>query len=409
MADTYIKRKREASGMSQSQFAEMSGVNLRSLQDYEQGRKPMTSVKGEVLYRISTALDCSMEDLILEPVYPADDSSGRLYKYYIQFQEIFKLCCETEEKQGKVDNIYTPFDDVFRTLSVDCSSLLLPVINEAFGEHYSQDNLIEHGQDNHLNVQDNGELHKIISDSNFVIVAREGQRIRYQIECQSVPDNSIILRIFEYASAIASEHAEVTSSSIRIAYPRSALIYLRTNANTPDEMMIQLDTPGGEIAWNVPVIKTQSFTIDDIFEKRLYMFIPYYILTYEKELKDAQPDSAVLEEIKEVYSDIRKRLDMAVEHGYLSEYEKGAICSLSVRVLSYFSSKCSELRKEVIPVMGGKVLEYEAKTIRREALRKGREQGREEVLNELLKTGIIDTKTLDNIYNHIKTSGNDQN
>ena len=31
----------------------------------------------------------------------------------------------------------TPYDDVFRTLLNDCSSLIIPVINEVFGEHYS--------------------------------------------------------------------------------------------------------------------------------------------------------------------------------------------------------------------------------------------------------------------------------
>ena len=31
----------------------------------------------------------------------------------------------------------TPYDDVFRTLLNDCSSLIIPVINEIFGENYS--------------------------------------------------------------------------------------------------------------------------------------------------------------------------------------------------------------------------------------------------------------------------------
>ena len=31
----------------------------------------------------------------------------------------------------------TPYDDVFRTLLNDCSSLIIPVINEIFWENYS--------------------------------------------------------------------------------------------------------------------------------------------------------------------------------------------------------------------------------------------------------------------------------
>ena len=61
-----IKEKREKLGLSQSEFAELTGVNFRTLQDYEQGRKPLASVKGEVLYRLSRGLGCSMEELLLE-------------------------------------------------------------------------------------------------------------------------------------------------------------------------------------------------------------------------------------------------------------------------------------------------------------------------------------------------------
>ncbi len=31
----------------------------------------------------------------------------------------------------------TPYDDVYRTMLNDCTSLILPVINELFGEHYT--------------------------------------------------------------------------------------------------------------------------------------------------------------------------------------------------------------------------------------------------------------------------------
>ncbi len=38
---------------------------------------------------------------------------------------------------GNVKIANTPYDDVFRTLVNDCSPLIIPVINEVFGEHYS--------------------------------------------------------------------------------------------------------------------------------------------------------------------------------------------------------------------------------------------------------------------------------
>ena len=34
--------------------------------------------------------------------------------------------------------VNTPYDDVFRTLLNDCSSLIIPVVNEIFHESYLQ-------------------------------------------------------------------------------------------------------------------------------------------------------------------------------------------------------------------------------------------------------------------------------
>ena len=40
------------------------------------------------------------------------------------------------QKKSIDKNINTPYDDVFRTLTVDCSRLLIPVINEVFLEKF---------------------------------------------------------------------------------------------------------------------------------------------------------------------------------------------------------------------------------------------------------------------------------
>ena len=37
----------------------------------------------------------------------------------------------------------TPYDDVFRTLLNDCTSLIIPVVNELFGEHFTGNETIE--------------------------------------------------------------------------------------------------------------------------------------------------------------------------------------------------------------------------------------------------------------------------
>ena len=38
----------------------------------------------------------------------------------------------------KINSDNTPYDDAFKTLLVDCTRLIIPVINEIFGEKYTE-------------------------------------------------------------------------------------------------------------------------------------------------------------------------------------------------------------------------------------------------------------------------------
>lgn len=59
-----LKRLRTESNLSQSKLSELSGVNVRLIQDYEQGHKNINHAKAITLYQLSQTLKCAMEDLI---------------------------------------------------------------------------------------------------------------------------------------------------------------------------------------------------------------------------------------------------------------------------------------------------------------------------------------------------------
>lgn len=61
---TNLKRIRTESGRTQKEIAENAGVSLRSLQEYEQGRKPINKVAAITLYELAKALGCDMMDLL---------------------------------------------------------------------------------------------------------------------------------------------------------------------------------------------------------------------------------------------------------------------------------------------------------------------------------------------------------
>lgn len=61
---TNLKQYREMRKLSQRELAERSGVSLRTLQDYEQGRKPINQAAAITVLRIAQALGVTVEDLL---------------------------------------------------------------------------------------------------------------------------------------------------------------------------------------------------------------------------------------------------------------------------------------------------------------------------------------------------------
>ena len=75
-----LQTVRKQRGMTRRELAEKSGVNFRSLQDYEQGHKKLSSAGGDTLLRLVSVLGCHIEELLWEageeessPLLPQND------------------------------------------------------------------------------------------------------------------------------------------------------------------------------------------------------------------------------------------------------------------------------------------------------------------------------------------------
>ena len=287
------------------------------------------------------------------------------------------------------DQIYssTPYDDVFRTLLNDCSKLIIPVINEVFGEEYTGDEIIQFSPNEHfLNQQDGGE-EKRITDTNFAVIGKTTKR--YHFECESTVDYSILIRIFEYDAQIAlDQNCEVIENRIIVSFPNTAVLFLRSISTTPDVMEIIIRTPGGEVSYHVPVMKVKTYSIEEIFSKKLLFLIPFYIFTYEGQFKEIDADERKLAELKAEYEDVKNRLEQLAADGVIDEFYKKTIMDMSERVLANLAANYENIRKGVGSVMSGQVLDYEAKRIKNE----GREEGIIDTLVSLVQKGLLSIK-----------------
>lgn len=59
-----LKLIRIQKGMKQAELSEASGIPLKCIGNYEQLRRDINHARVDIVYRLATALDCQMEELL---------------------------------------------------------------------------------------------------------------------------------------------------------------------------------------------------------------------------------------------------------------------------------------------------------------------------------------------------------
>ena len=262
--------------------------------------------------------------------------------------------------------------------------LIIPLINEVFGTDYPGDIPIVQRRNEHYTRKG-----AIITDSHLFIADKI-----YHIECQSTSDSTMVIRMIEYDFAAALEFAEKENGKYRIYFPQSCVLYLR-GKNGPDFLEMELVMPEGQsMDYRVPVVRVERYTSDVIFQKKLLFLLPFYIIRYEKSVKEIDEDDGILQELMEEYRIIGERLEEELlNEGKEKEYRD--LIGLIGRIADYIFKESPRAKKGIGEAMGGQVLELESERLERliregceaarEAAREeGREEGREEKREELI-------------------------
>lgn len=302
-----------------------------------------------------------------------------------------------EKQNDKLSS--TPYDDSFRTMLADCLQLVIPLINLAFGTHYSgKEKIICHPNELFLNRGDGTDI-KRITDSAFTIEGMDGktdgdqeENERFIMECQSTNDD-IAIRIFEYlvldllrafdlGNIVTGDDGDAI---IEQRFARAAVIYLRSSSSTPKRIAFRLRGDGNDsLRINVPVIKLQDFTLDELFEKELYFLVPFYLFIHEGEFPAANTDNGKLSALLAQYSSVLQRLDKAVEEGKVSPANRYTIIRLLEKVSSSLTTKYENVKKGVETIMGGHIIDYPG----RKELLASREEGMAEGMAKGMAKGM---------------------
>ncbi len=259
------------------------------------------------------------------------------------------------------------YDGAFRTILNDCRQLVIPVINEIFGESYQGDEKVEFSPNEHFIDQQDEADSRRITDTNFSVYGKAKKK-KYHLECESsLPDGRIAIRLFEYDAQIALDEGETAGETLAVTFPHTAVLYLRTYKKTSDNMKYILHTPGGTVEYDVPVMKVHKYSVDDIFSKGLLMLLPFYIFSHEKDFPEYNSSEHRLAELTAEYRKILARLDDLEQREMIGAFDKRTIIELSRDVIRELAKKYENVQKGVGDIMSGALIETSARKLKTEA------------------------------------------
>ena len=184
-------------------------------------------------------------------------------------------------------------------------------------------------------------------------------------------------------------------------FPYAGLLLLRGRESDPKEATIHLVTPDDSISYHVPIIKIIDFSLEEIFEKRLYFLIPFYIFNYEKRFPELENDEKGRRDLVAVYEMIFQNLEEEAKCGELSELSMHVIINMTRRIVYNLAKKHPKVQEEVGDFMGGEPYDLEIVRMYREAEAKGMAKGQAEGESRLasaiqdLRTGMTREQLLE--------------
>ena len=154
-----------------------------------------------------------------------------------------------------MDNIY---DKIFWKILNDCRRLILPVINEVFREEYTGDEEIQFFPNEYFSGRQDRDR-EYITNINFIVFGKTKKKYYIKRE-SSFPDERIAIRL----SQTEADKSSIIEETLTVKFPNTALLYLWADKKAPDKMKYVIKTPSGTVKYDIPVIKVQAYSLDDI-------------------------------------------------------------------------------------------------------------------------------------------------
>lgn len=263
------------------------------------------------------------------------------------------------------------YDNVFKTLKIKHKRLFISVINHTFGKDYPMDTNVEIlPSEGYLTEGETPDGRKEIAEkiSDFLIKI---ENEIYLLECQSYDDGSMAIRIAEYAFIAARQFATWDIGHATISMPRFSVIYIKKTDNTPKTTVITFIFPDGQIVnYESDNVILEQYSKEDIMEKRLFPYIPFYIARYERVISLGENIDQAIEDLT-YFRDEMQRLHGENE---LSDAELTDLMGFVNTIITHITNG-NKNEERLVNIMGGVVIETASEKLIRQGVQQGIQQG----------------------------------
>lgn len=274
------------------------------------------------------------------------------------------------------------YDNVFKTMKIKHKRLFISVINDAFGKAHPLDTeVVILPSEGYLTEGETADGSKEIEEQVSDFLLKIGGEV-YLLECQSYNDDSMAIRIAEYAFLAARQSAVWDIGHATFTMPRFSIIYIKRTDKTPLATTITIHFPDGQVVnYMSDNIILEQFSKEYIVEKRLFPYIPFYIARYEKDMISGTGIGHVVEDLS-YFRDEMLRLHGEKE---LSDAEMIDLMGFVNTIITHITNG-NQNEERLVNVMGGTIIETESE--------KWVRQGEAKMLIGLEQENGLDDKTI---------------
>ena len=239
------------------------------------------------------------------------------------------------------------WDEIMKALVYTMPEQLFPLIEEVYGITYPKGTSIQFLSTEQPVFPNNTE-EAVTSQFMDLSVLINGTDY-YHIECQMKNDHQMVIRMLSYDLHFAMQHCETeqdAAGEMILRFPRSVVLYPEKNRKIPDRLRCRIIfQDDSEHTYQVPTVKMQDYTLEEIQKKHLILFLPYVLLRLRPQLESR--NGIKKEELTSLVNSVIVILNEEVQLGNITELQQKDILELFNRASKKIFTHYPEYQREV--------------------------------------------------------------